>query len=156
MSQPVYVPEEHRSPHLEFPAADGRVLRKASCVIRWEYDPDSTTGRSRPYVYANATHPAPGVVAVWVDQVSGRLVVKGDRAFGPTLGGRFHVDETLAANGFGVMGPSIGPEIHLQLTRYGNPYRADAPELAQAPLTPYGNVWVGAESLDPAPTPVTP
>lgn len=147
MGQPLYVPEDQRSPHLPFPAADGRVLRKFSCVIRWEPDPNSQQGRSRPYVYVNDTHPAPGILAVWCDYASGRLIVKGDGPFGPTLAPHIQVDETLAKAGFGAIGPSIGPEVQCQLTRDGLPFRADDPAFLIAPLAPYGNVWFGAESL---------
>lgn len=151
MGQPLYVPEEDRSPYLPIPLADGRVLRKSSCVIRWEEDPNSerVPPRSRPYVYTNSTHPCPGVLAVWCDLQSGYLVVKLEKS-GPILGHSIGFDETMSALGFDAIGPSIGGEVKIRLMKDGVRIPADDASLHE-PKMAQGNVWFAVEHLDPAP-----
>lgn len=122
-------------PAREHTTPDGWLVREFAVCIRWEPNPNSSQGRSRPFIYCNAAHVARGISAVRaLESVS------------------IQRDETFTANGL-AFGPSMSSEASIQIARNGAAMRADDPLLASLSL---GNIWFAATSTTPpAPAPPT-
>jgi hypothetical protein len=138
-------------PVASFTDAQGGTWRKYAVCVRWELNPGSSTGRSRPYIYCNAAHPSVGIDTVRVAYTSGRLAIAPTQSWSPLASVNIQPDETFTGAGI-AGGPSMSSEASVQLTQVVDgkvtALRADDPLLASLSL---GNVWFSAESYTPPP-----